>query len=90
MRRNARVDANHKQIVDELRQIGASVVSLAPMGRGVPDLLVGYRGVNFLFEVKHKKGELTADQTEFIAMYRGAVHVIRSSDEAIALLQGQP
>ena len=82
MRRNARVDTNHKQIVEGLRDVGASVVSLAAIGRGVPDLLVGYRGVNYLLEVKTAKGKLTADQIEFTAMYNGRVFVVRDIGEA--------
>lgn len=36
-----RVDANHSQIVKALRQCGVSVLSLAPVGHGCPDLLIG-------------------------------------------------
>lgn len=86
MRRNARVDTNHIMIVDALRNVGASVVSLAPMGRGVPDLLVGFRGVNYLLEVKREKGKLTADQTAFIATYNGRVYVVRTVDEAYSVI----
>lgn len=82
MRRNARVDTNHKIIADALRDVGASVVSLAAIGRGVPDLLVGFRGVNYLFEIKTDKGKLTPDQTAFVAMYHGRVVIIRSIAEA--------
>jgi len=44
MRRTAKVDANHREIVDALRRIGAGVQSLAGVGNGVPDLLVYFRG----------------------------------------------
>ena len=86
MGRNARVDINHNHIVDALRNVGASVVSLAPMGRGVPDLLVGFRGVNYLLEIKTEKGKLTADQTAFIATYCGRVHIVRTIDEAYSVI----
>ena len=39
--RAARVDQNHVEIVKALRDHGAFVVSLATVGKGVPDLLVG-------------------------------------------------
>jgi hypothetical protein len=52
MRRAARVDANHPEIVGALVEVGAAVTSLAAVGRGVPDLLVSYRGCWFLLEVK--------------------------------------
>ena len=40
MRRAARTDANHRQIVDALRAVGCKVRSLAALGGGIPDLLV--------------------------------------------------
>lgn len=86
MRRNARVDTNHKEIADALRAVGASVVSLAAIGRGVPDLLIGFRGGNYLLEIKTAKGKLTPDQTEFTALYRGSVVVVRSVAEAYAAI----
>lgn len=86
MRRNARIDTNHKIIADALRGVGASVVSLAPMGRGVPDLLVGFRGVNYLLEIKTDKGKLTADQSAFIDTYNGRVHIVRTIDEAYSVI----
>jgi hypothetical protein len=52
MRRAAKVDANQTEIVQALRQIGAVVQSLAAVGNGCPDLLVGYRNRLFLLELK--------------------------------------
>ena len=48
----ARVDENQPDIVKRLRALpGCSVTSLAKLGRGGPDLLVGYAGENYLFEI---------------------------------------
>lgn len=52
MRRAARIDANQTQIVSALLGAGAMVQSLAGVGNGVPDLLVGINGRLALFEVK--------------------------------------
>ena len=52
MRRAARIDKNHDDIVQALRAVGATVQSLAAVGSGVPDLLVGFRKQTFLVEVK--------------------------------------
>lgn len=52
MRICGRIDGNQAQIVRALRQVGATVLSLADMGDGCPDLLVGFRGFNILLEVK--------------------------------------
>lgn len=51
-RRAARIDANHLQIVLALRAAGAVVYSLAEVGRGVPDALIGYRHQTLLMEFK--------------------------------------
>ncbi len=52
MRRAAKIDRNHVEIVAALRGVGASVQDLAAVGKGCPDLLVGYRGQNYVIEVK--------------------------------------
>ena len=52
-RRASRLDDNHGEIVTALRSVsGVSVSSLAGLGDGVPDLLVGARRVNYLCEIK--------------------------------------
>jgi hypothetical protein len=50
--RAAKIDANQPEIVDALRRHGATVQSLAPIGNGCPDLLVGYAGKTALIEIK--------------------------------------
>jgi hypothetical protein len=76
MRKAARVDANQEQVVSVLRGYGASVQTLAAVGKGVPDLLVGYRGRNFLLEVKDgdkpaSQTKLTPDQQDWHTAWRG-------------------
>ena len=84
MRRAARVDANHAEIVAALRDRGCLVQSLAALGHGVPDLLVGYRGKLYLIEVKTPRGKPTADQVRWQAQ-GWPVTVVRSVDEALSL-----
>ena len=55
MRRAAKIDANQAAIVKALRQLGCTVQSLAAVGDGVPDLLVGAFGTTLLMEVKDPK-----------------------------------
>lgn len=84
-----KIDANQKAIVAALRDAGASVVSLAGIGRGCPDLLVGFRGQNYLLEVKNLDGKgdwLTDAEQEFFDGWRGQAIVARSIDDALALL----
>lgn len=88
MRKTARVDANQQTIVDGLRAIGASVQSLAMVGRGVPDLAVGFRAQNFLLEVKdgakpESARRLTKDETAWHDGWRGQVATVASVEEAL-------
>jgi hypothetical protein len=83
----ARVDTNHKEIVKALRDAGATVVSLAAMKHGCPDLLVGFEGETLLMEVKMPKGKFTPDQLDFIGKWKGgAVSRVDSVDAAIRAL----
>lgn len=56
MRRYGHIDANQPEIVEALRKAGASVYSLASVGSGCPDLLVGLHDTTWLLEVKNPKG----------------------------------
>lgn len=76
-----RTDKNQKEIVKQLEQVGCSVLSLADKGHGCPDLLVGFRGKNFLVEVKNGNGCLTEDQQKFFNLWRGQVMVIRDTED---------
>jgi hypothetical protein len=80
MKRAARKDANQAQLVGDLRSLGCSVYVLN--GEGLPDLLVGTRGRNFLFEVKTETGTLTPAQEAFIRTWAGAVHIVRHLGDA--------
>ena len=79
MRRNARIDKNHPEVVEAFRALGASVLSLAPLGRGIPDLLVAIGGVTWLVEIKSKKGKENDLQLEWAENWRGARAVVRDT-----------
>lgn len=88
MRRAAKVDANQADIVAALRKIGASVQPLHAVGSGCPDLLVGWRGMTSLLEVKDgskppSARKLTPDQVEWHANWRGQVAVVETIEQAI-------
>lgn len=86
MRRAARVDANHPDIVAALKAAGASVQSLAQIGDGCPDILAGFRGKNFLFEVKSDNGEINELQRRWHIEWRAPVFVVYTADEALRAL----
>ena len=79
MRRNARIDKNHPEVVEAFRALGASVLSLAPLGRGIPDLLVAIGGVTWLIEIKSKKGKENDQQLEWAENWKGARAVVRDT-----------
>ena len=78
MRRAARTDSNHIEIVKHFRFCGAKVLSLAAMGKGVPDLLVCWKNITWLVEIKTPKGKQTPDQIAFLKEWTGMVVLVRS------------
>lgn len=92
MRRAAKIDANQPEIVSALRAVGATVVTLAAVGKGVPDLLVGFRQSTYLLEVKDGKKppserQLTPDQIDWHVAWRGGpCAVVSSTGEALAFI----
>lgn len=93
MRRAARTDANHTEVVKGLLAIGASVEDLSRVGGGCPDLAVGFRGMNTFLEVKDgdkppSKRALTPDQQKWHAAWRGHVVVVNNVEEAIKAVAG--
>lgn len=93
MRRAAKIDANQNQIVTNLRQLGCSVAVTSMVGKGFPDLVVGYRGKNYLFEIKDgsrfpSQRKLTADEQAFFDSWKGSVQKVESFDDCLEVLKG--
>ena len=91
MRRAAKVDRNQAEIVAALRGIGASVQPLHAVGQGCPDLLVGWRGINLLIEVKDWRAsntdrKLNPIQQEWHGGWKGQVAKVETVDAALAIL----
>lgn len=90
MRRAVQRDANQAEIVQALEQAGYSVEDLAPVGGGVPDLLVG--GIDrrtglpatWIMEVKTRSGRLNKRQKAWHAAWRGPIVTVRTPAEALA------
>ena len=90
--RAARVDANQSEVTKALRKMGCSVQLLHSVGRGCPDMLVGYKGNNYLLEVKdgekfESARKLTAEQTIWHFDWKGQVAVVTSPEEAIETIK---
>lgn len=89
MRRAAKVDTAHPEIVEGLRAIGCDVQSLASVGNGCPDLLCHFRGAYSLIEVKSPGEQLNPIQKRWHAQWKGPAHVVWSLQEAIAVVTHQ-
>lgn len=88
MRRAARTDANHTQIVRLFERLGFSVADTSGVGGGFPDIVVGRAGLNYLVEIKDgdkptSERKLTPKQVDFHGAWRGQVCVVQSEDDVI-------
>ena len=89
MRRDSRADANQSEIVEFARACGATIQHLHMVGDGCPDLLIGYLGLNDLWEIKvpganlskRKRGK-SRSQVEWHQDWRGSACVIRTVEDA--------
>lgn len=91
--RTTKRDGNHAEIVAALEGAGATVLDLAAVGGGCPDLLVGYRGVNYLIEIKDPSQpkastKLRPNQVEFHAGWKGEPPAVAMTAEAALIVIG--
>ena len=88
-----RTDDNHKDVVAEFRAVmpEATLFDASGAGRGFPDLVIGWRGRNYFFEVKDpakipSARSLTDAQKDFHIGWQGQVAVVHSAAEICAEL----
>lgn len=82
-----RVDNCQVQVVKALRDLGATVQHLHAVGKGCPDIVVGFKGKNLLLEIKDgDKKVLTPDQVNWHKLWKGQVNVVTSIDDAKTLI----
>ena len=85
-RQAARIDANQPAIVKALRKIPGVTVYL-----DVDDILVGYKGVNYWYEIKDpekifnkdmtfKKGAIKDSQIKLLAEWKGHYKIVWNLD----------
>jgi hypothetical protein len=83
-RRAAKIDANQPEIVDALRDTPGVTVQL-----GMDDILVGYKGVTYWYEIKDpaklfnkdgsfRKGEIKPSQEKLLAEWKGRYKIVWS------------
>lgn len=91
MRRAAKVDVTQAEVVAALKGAGATVLHLHSVGEGCPDLLAGFRGRNWLIEVKPDIGspsrrKLRPNQVEWHAGWKGQVATVETPEAALAVI----
>ena len=82
----AKVDGNQKEITRFLRECGCSVFPTHMVKNGFPDLVVGFKGVNYLLELKDGskiKCPLTPKEWNFHLTWKGRHEVIYSIEDAV-------
>jgi hypothetical protein len=63
MRRAARTDGNHRELLDLARRLGGFVIDCRSLGCGAPDAFVAIKGQRWIaVEIKTPRGKLTAAQ----------------------------
>ena len=83
-----RIDGNQNEIVRDLRKMGCSVFITSMVGRGYPDLSVGFRNFNYLFELKDgnkykSQQKLTELEQFFHLTWRGQANIITCLNDVI-------
>lgn len=91
MRKAARIDDNQNQLVRNLRAIGASVKVLSMVGKGFPDIAVGWNGNNYLFEIKDpnkvpSKRKLTPDEQVFFDTWSGQRAIVETIEDCLTIM----
>ncbi len=87
-RQAARTDGNHTAVVSALAAAGMKPVSTAAMGKGFPDVAVGFRGINVFLEIKDgekiaSKKQLTVKEREFHDTWPGQIAVVETPEAAV-------
>jgi len=87
-----RTDSNHAEIIKALRKIpNLSVFSTHEVGKGFPDIVIGYKGINYLIEIKDGKKspsqrKLTDVELDFHLSWNGQIDTIKNLDELLQII----
>jgi len=87
-----RIDNNQNDLVRQIRSIPKTTVAITSgVGAGFPDIVVGYRGKNYLLEIKDPRRKpserrLTPDEQDFVSDWCGQVDVVETIDDVIKVI----
>ena len=77
-----RSDDNTFLIKDHLDNIPGISYKFVSQVDGFVDMVVGWRGINYLWELKSDKGKLSKSQKDFHLQWSGTISVIRTIEDA--------
>ena len=85
---HCKADANQPEIVEAIRRAGATVLHLHTIGKGCPDICIGYAGLSLLAEIKdgskpQSAQRLTSDEQEWHDTWKGGVYIVRNVEDAL-------
>ena len=76
-----RADTNQFEIIGYIQTIPGVSYKITSQTDNFVDLVVGWRGVNYLWEIKTLKGKLSKSQKQFHQSWSGTITVIRTIDD---------
>lgn len=77
------MDANQTEIANQAKALGISYQSLHEVGKGCPDAIFGFAGINIFVEIKDGKNNLNDLQIEYHKKWQGQIITIRNTSELI-------
>lgn len=92
MHHTRKVDSNQADLVKQIRKIpGVSVLHIHVVGKGAPDIIIGYRKRNFLIEIKDpakckSQKKLTILEDQFHNTWKGQVYTAETFEDILWLL----
>lgn len=94
MRGRLRKDKNHAAIVEAIQKLGGIVIDMSRLGQGIPDIAVWTRAGWQVAEIKNPENAygrrgLNERQKEWAGNQKAPVFIIRTIEEAVALVTGQ-
>jgi len=88
MRYAKRVDGNHHEIIQGLRDCGYKVKDTSKYGDGFPDCIVAGGGRVVMLEIKQGSAKLTDAEKDFHEAFYGlGLHVVRTLEDAIKIME---
>lgn len=83
MRRAAKKDDNHGQIVEDLKKIGFSIIETYQLGDSALDFICALHGETAIVEVKGEKGKLEESQKTIFRTWQGKKILARCTADVL-------